>query len=125
MLEAQWSEEQINQLRTLFAKDFSYDAIARDVGVTKNALIGKLHRLGLHRDAVMSRTKTRSSAEVPRKIDGKGCLFIAGDPKVVWKGHDPFCNAARVTGSPYCEEHHHICYRPLPEKLKRLERLIG
>lgn len=106
----------------LFAKAISYEAIAREMGTTKNAVIGKLQRLDLHRG--LDRVRTPYRSDVPRQI-GTGCLYIAGDPKVVWKGHDPFCNAKRREGSPYCNEHSDLCYRPLPEKLKRLDRLIG
>lgn len=42
-----WSEEQENQLRKLWAKGLTTPEIGRRLGVTKNAVIGRAHRLGL------------------------------------------------------------------------------
>lgn len=117
-----WNETRINELRILFARGVSYESIARAMQITKNMVTSQLGRLDLHRS--VDRVKPLFKAEVPARIVG-GCLFIKGDPKVILKGGDPFCNAKRRAGSPYCEEHHHRCYQPLPERLKRLERLAG
>jgi hypothetical protein len=35
-----------------------------------------------------------------------------------------FCNAATQSGSPYCEEHHKICYQPNSAKKDPLLKLI-
>ena len=43
-----WTDEKVEQLRELHAKALPYSVIARQLGFTKNAVIGKAHRLKLH-----------------------------------------------------------------------------
>ncbi|NBU29555.1 MAG: GcrA cell cycle regulator, partial [Caulobacteraceae bacterium] len=44
-----WTDERVNTLRTLWAEGLSASQIAKQLGggVTRNAVIGKVHRLGL------------------------------------------------------------------------------
>ena len=43
-----WSDDRIERLRTLWADDeLSASDIARRLGITRNAVLGKIHRLGL------------------------------------------------------------------------------
>lgn len=44
-----WTEQSVALLKTLHAKGWSASDIAREIGsgVTRNAVIGKIHRLGL------------------------------------------------------------------------------
>ena len=42
-----WTEEQIDQLKDLWSEGLSTSEIGRKLGVTKNAVVGKAHRLGL------------------------------------------------------------------------------
>jgi len=42
-----WTPERIEQLRNFAASGLSSSQIAAEIGVTRNAVIGKLHRLGL------------------------------------------------------------------------------
>ncbi len=43
-----WTEERVEQLKTLWTEGLSASQIARVMGgVTRNAVIGKVHRLGL------------------------------------------------------------------------------
>ena len=45
-----WTDERTDRLRELHAEGHSCGYIARDIGgLTRNAVIGKIHRLGLHR----------------------------------------------------------------------------
>lgn len=44
---ATWTPERIEQLRTCIATGLSCSEIAAEIGVTRNAVIGKIHRLGL------------------------------------------------------------------------------
>src|ERR1700723_4604058 len=43
----EWTDEVISQLRTLWAEGHSTAEIGRRLGVTKNAIVGKAHRLDL------------------------------------------------------------------------------
>ena len=51
-----WTDERVELLKKLWAEGLSASQIAREIGdVTRNAVIGKVHRLGLSGRA----TKTR------------------------------------------------------------------
>jgi len=64
-----WTDERINTLKRLWARGESASLIAATLGsVTRNAIIGKVHRLGLSGRATMSRdNKSRRQARARRK----------------------------------------------------------
>jgi GcrA cell cycle regulator len=47
MTTATWTPQRVEQLRTCIATGLSCSEIAAEIGVTRNAVIGKIHRLGL------------------------------------------------------------------------------
>ena len=54
-----WTDERVDLLKKLWAEGLSASQIAGRIGgVTRNAVIGKVHRLGLSGRATTSRTKT-------------------------------------------------------------------
>lgn len=54
-----WNDERVEQLKKLWAEGLSASQIAARIGdVTRNAVIGKVHRLGLAGRATTSRIKT-------------------------------------------------------------------
>jgi GcrA cell cycle regulator len=60
-----WNEERVELLKKLWAEGLSASQIASRLGgVTRNAVIGKVHRLGLSGRA----TSSRSSAPRPRRV---------------------------------------------------------
>lgn len=46
-MESIWSDELITDLRFLWKKGHSASLIAKTLGLTKNQVIGKVHRVGL------------------------------------------------------------------------------
>lgn len=57
-----WSDDRVEQLKRLWEAGLSASQIAAELGnVTRNAVIGKVHRLGLS-----GRAKSTSSSSVPR-----------------------------------------------------------
>ena len=53
-----WSDDRVEQLKTLWTEGLSASQIARALGgVTRNAVIGKVHRLGLAGRASPSRAE--------------------------------------------------------------------
>jgi GcrA cell cycle regulator len=70
-----WTEERVSELKKLWAEGHSASQIAKKLGaVTRNAVIGKVHRLGLSGRATPSRPVKRpprlarpKPAPVPRQ----------------------------------------------------------
>jgi GcrA cell cycle regulator len=44
---ATWNPERVEQLRNFLSAGLTCSQIAAEIGVTRNAVIGKIHRLGL------------------------------------------------------------------------------
>jgi GcrA cell cycle regulator len=58
-----WTDDRVDRLKTLWSEGLSASQIAADLGgVTRNAVIGKVHRLGLS-----GRAKPQPQAARPRK----------------------------------------------------------
>ena len=64
-----WTEERVETLKKLWADGLSASQIAKQLGgVTRNAVIGKVHRLGLSGRATPSRPSRRPAAKpAPRQ----------------------------------------------------------
>jgi GcrA cell cycle regulator len=63
-----WTDERVEELKKLWAEGLSASQIAKKIGgVTRNAVIGKVHRLGLSGRAAPSRPSSRPArAPKPR-----------------------------------------------------------
>src|SRR5262249_26981985 len=61
-----WTEERIEWLKRYHAQGLSCGQIAREMGATRNAVIGKLHRLGLAGPSLTPEQKA-ARAEASRK----------------------------------------------------------
>jgi GcrA cell cycle regulator len=60
-----WTTERVDQLRRFVEAGFSCGQIAGEIGLTRNAVIGKIHRLGLWRridPALRAKTRPRRAA---------------------------------------------------------------
>jgi len=112
-----WTDEKIEQLKELWDQGLSTAEIGRELGVSKNAVVGKSHRLGLKpRPSPISgkapekapkpkpKPKVKESSRINDVIDlgPQMCRWPFGDP-----GDDDFhfCGKTSVQGKPYCEEH--------------------
>lgn len=84
-----WTDERVEQLKKLWAEGLSASQIAgRLGGVTRNAVIGKVHRLGLSGRATTSRIKShrarpRTAAPVTvKRAAVKSRFATVGNPSV-------------------------------------------
>ncbi|WP_373489023.1 GcrA family cell cycle regulator, partial [Blastomonas sp.] len=86
-----WTDERIDQLKTMWEKGLTASQIAEELGgVSRNAVIGKAHRLGLKSrpspvKAGESRAKSAKKADTPKpaqKAEAEAPPFIA-DPQPV------------------------------------------
>ena len=134
-----WADEtRVERLKELWADGRSASEIAALLGdVTRNSVIGKVHRLGLAGRKTTSRQprlRTRRLRQAParfvrpasplppappppeaalmlslRQIRADQCHWPIGDPKEDGFG---FCGCRKAPGVPYCGHHAAIAYNP-------------
>lgn len=115
-----WTEERVKLLKKLWQNGTSTVEIGRALGISKNAVVGKVHRLELAARPSPLKTEEKKLPKRPLNtgrvtlMDLKltSCRWPIGDPK------DPdfhFCGEQSVTGKPYCQEHCKIAYTSLKE----------
>lgn len=129
-----WSEDRIAKLRELWDKGLSASQIAAELaeGVTRNAVIGKAHRLGLKSRPSPVKTeasKPKKAAPKPKikKEKNKNISLLELNERVCkWPiGHPGeeefhFCGRDSQPGLPYCPEHCAMAYQAqAPRKDRR------
>ena len=147
-----WTDERVDQLKNLWTEGLSASQIARVLGgVTRNAVIGKVHRLGLAGRASPSRSerprlpmaqKVAMRAHVPAPpvveedpvtledgqfatvltINDRMCRWPIGDPA---ENEFHFCGRNPKSGSPYCEAHARKAYQPQQQRRTDKGRMVG
>ncbi len=101
-----WTPESITSLTELWRAGHSASEIAERLGgISRNAVIGKAHRLGLA--ARPSPIKQRP-VRVERIGSGRGCVWPHGDPG---DADFHYCGAKAEPSRPYCAVHCAIAYR--------------
>jgi len=94
-----WTPERIDHLTRLWETGVTTAEIGRQIGVTKNAVIGKVHRLGLVPRIVTQKPPPRRNVF---EFNGPSCMWPIGHP-----GEDDFhfCGDRPVPGKSYCADH--------------------
>ncbi len=64
-LDLLWTEERVEQLKKLWAENWATSYIAREMGTTRNSIIGKLHRLKMPRREFVIADKIERKKVVP------------------------------------------------------------
>ena len=135
-----WTDEQVEELKRLWDKGLTTGEIGKALGVSKNAVVGKAHRLGLNSrpspirrgeddNVADSETPTQKTAEkkkdtkpvAAKKITAKEKkkFFTVNDltaSSCRWPIGDPkdedfhFCGKEALPDKPYCAEHAAIAY---------------
>jgi GcrA cell cycle regulator len=103
-MEITWTPERVERLNQLFEEGLPTSEIGRRMGLTKNAVIGRLHRNAMTRREPVPKLPPRRNVF---EFTGPSCLWPYGHP------NDPnfrFCGARPVPGKPYCAEHAAIAY---------------
>ena len=100
-----WTSERIEKLEALWDEGVSTAEMGRILGVTKNVVIGRVHRLGLlprrvSSNAVAAINRSEKHAGWLQQLGG--CAWPHGDPR---EPDFHFCGSQRHTGRPYCREH--------------------
>jgi GcrA cell cycle regulator len=140
MTQAGWSDDRVEQLKSLWTEGLSASQIARALGgVTRNAVIGKVHRLGLAGRASPARADRPRLPSAPKASTLRNAVVAApvveedplqlddgnfatvltiSDRMCRWPIGDPaatefhFCGRGPKAGSPYCEAHARKAYQP-------------
>ncbi len=109
--ETGWTEERIDRLGKLWQEGSSTAAIGKLLGISKNAVVGKVHRLKLKgRPSPISggsRSPQPKQKAPPRiytmeDLSSQTCRWPSGDPQ-----HEDFqfCGRPPTPGKPYCAKH--------------------
>ena len=61
-----WSSDRVEQLKRCFDAGLTCSQIAREIGVTRNAVIGKMNRMGLSRPRDLLAAQMRRAAKLAR-----------------------------------------------------------
>ena len=142
-----WTYERIEKLKKLWDEGLTASRIAAELGdVTRNAVIGKAHRLGLSGRMTAKRPKNGISIIRKKKIHSTNinkiveispvidepmnptsfqdikdglCRWPLGEPEdVTFK----FCGRNTNEGFVYCTSHHKQAYQPL-SKIRERRRI--
>ena len=113
-----WTDERLEELKKLWAKGLSISQIGEALGVSRNAIAGKAHRMGLpKRPSPISKPKAEKpkfepaveEQDLPLRLELRQlvwsrskCCWPTGDPK---KNGFVFCGCTVVPGKPYCLPH--------------------
>lgn len=142
-----WTEERVDLLKKLWTEGLSASQIARTMGdVTRNAVIGKVHRLGLSGRA-SSRPQRPRHVTMPKPLSkpvpirpvildeeltsaatAKNNVLNIAENMCKWPIGDPgsnefrFCGKKSKAGSPYCEGHACMAYQQGSTKRSKAER---
>ena len=127
-----WTPERIATVTRLWNEGLTTAEIGRAIGMSKNAVVGKAHRLQLPprpspirqgRSApstprparrtsatvtVLKQPKTRAPAPVPHPVVGNAaCKWPIGHPD---EPSFHFCGERALVGKPYCLDHYRRAY---------------
>ena len=112
---AMWNDEKIARLKKLWSEGLTTGEIGKRLGVSKNAVVGKAHRLGLKGRPSPIKRQPNKPVEVNKEtrvftltdLSAQTCRWPIGDPK-----HEDFrfCGKPVAAGKPYCGEHCSVAY---------------
>jgi GcrA cell cycle regulator len=111
-MEMIWTQERIEALTGLWQEGHSTAEIGRRLGITKNAVVGKAHRLSLTprpspvKFTGLPRTRIKASSKVI-EISGPTCSWPHGHPG---DKDFHFCDNRAMPTKPYCAEHAAVAY---------------
>lgn len=136
-----WTPQRVEQLRNCVAAGLTCSQIAAEIGVTRNAVIGKINRLGLSTGrpaAVSARPRVRHQRPSMLRLVGAEALSVTDNVMLApasvesihrcsllelargtcrWPINDPgavdfaFCGNEVIAGFSYCAGHARMAYR--------------
>lgn len=137
-----WTDERVTLLKQLWGEGKTAAEIAKVLGdgITRNAVIGKAHRLKLSSrlSPIQQNTskKVKTEPAAPRLVKpavrlpefrGKGVKMVDLDARSCrWPNGDPqeenfnFCGCEAIPGLPYCAEHSRVAYQ-IPTRTRTMK----
>lgn len=139
-----WTDERVTLLKKLWGEGKTAAEIAKALGgVTRNAVIGKAHRLKLSNRVSPIQQNERKEERIPEikkpiktravvmakpantffkglkmiELKERMCRWPSGDPK---DEDFAFCGCSSVPGLPYCEDHAKMAYQ-VPSRSRTLK----
>ena len=124
-LQSVWTEDRLADLTRLWGEGLSITQIGLVIGVSRNAVVGKVHRMGLPKlqSPIVKSDKPRApQAPVQRRRavpltleqwDRNTCSWPTGDPNT---DNFSFCGDQVAPGRPYCTAHCAKAYTTAREK---------
>jgi len=105
----EWTKKQIEQLIGLWNEGHSTSEIGRRLGTTKNAVVGKAHRMGLNKRQSPIRNKAPEPPRIVRlnELRAGMCCWPIGEPGT---SDFRFCGKPAMAGKPYCADHCAMAY---------------
>ena len=126
-----WTDDKIKQLKKLWSKGKTTVEIAKEMGISKNSVIGKVHRLDLaSRPSPIKRKEPAAvshhkPASLHKNSNGKCRLMDLKTNTCRWPIGEPedkdfhFCGKQTSTGKPYCPDHCLEAYTSLKELMEQ------
>jgi len=104
-----WTDDRIAKLKKLWSDGLTTGEIGKRLGVSKNAVVGKAHRLELksrpspiRRAGVKPEPKEETRVYTLADLNSQTCRWPHGDPK---EDNFHFCGNPILHGKPYCLDH--------------------
>jgi GcrA cell cycle regulator len=103
MLNSNWNEERMDRLETLYRDGLSFSLIAAEIGVTRNAAIGKAHRMHLPKrveiiQCLPGRTANPNSPPRRRRSTVRTAAMSKERPEIkIVPDHDYSCTIIELT----------------------------
>jgi GcrA cell cycle regulator len=96
-----WTDDRVEQLKKLWEGGLSASQIAAELGnVTRNAVIGKVHRLGLSGRAKSPSSASSSSSAAPRQRKARPAQPMMRVTRPVSRGNTALAHAFEVEMEP-------------------------
>lgn len=101
-----WTDEMVEKLKEYWAQGVTTGEIGKRLGISKNSIVGKVHRLGLEgRPSPIKRTEESSSSQTTKKTEKK---------PVASKSETKKAKTAKTTAEPQAQS----SSQPEPKKQK-------
>ena len=120
-----WNDKKLKELEDLWKQGLPISKIGERLGVSRNSVAGKAHRMGLPKrtspissvkkeNLSVKKNNENSNIDLPLKIKLRSvqwsrtkCCWPEGDPK---QNDFKFCGQDIFPGRPYCDKHSLLAY---------------